>query len=114
MSRLNPPLMREWQPGDGLTCTYAKRAPVDLPCGKPTVTAVSTQSAGPRNGNRTVHRPLCEHHASGHLNGETPGKVVTEAKKVATERLIHQHWDEFQRYIADAVATLTADDGGQR
>ncbi|MGH3475325.1 MAG: hypothetical protein ACRDQD_00645 [Nocardioidaceae bacterium] len=51
--------------------------------------------------------PLCEHHAHGRLTGETPHRVVAEAKKVATQRLIHRRWDEFQRYVDEAITSLT-------
>lgn len=96
--------LRDWLPGDGLTCTYSKRAPE--PCGRPIKTAVSTQSGGPGRPDRIVKRPLCEHHAVGRTTGWAPGKVRAEADRRAHQRLVHEHWAEFQRYVSEATAEI--------
>jgi hypothetical protein len=99
--------LRDWEPGDGLTCSYAKRAPAGLPCGRPVKTAVSVEDGGPRRADRKIRRPLCEHHARGRMADRlTPGVARSQAERAAFERLAHEHWEDFQTYFAEEIDRL--------
>jgi hypothetical protein len=95
---------RDWQPGDGLRCSFSNRTPAEVPCGKPVKTSVSVQDVGSYR-DRTVQRPLCANHAPG---GTPPHQVTVEARKVAHERLCTEHWDEYNKYYLDAIAEITS------
>lgn len=107
-----PDNIRDWEPGDGLVCHFNSRSPI--PCGKPVKTAVLTFTTVFGNGTRerVVRQALCLHHATGRTTGETPGKIRAKATQLAHQRLAHEHWDEFQGYIAEALASLA--DGGEQ
>ena len=98
--------LRDWQPGDGLVCSYSKRSPI--PCGRPVKTAVSTESQGPQRGNRIMRRPLCELHAAGRMGGMSPGQLRMQAERNAYQWLAHKHWSEFTEYVEQEIARLSA------
>ena len=93
---------RDWQPGDGLRCSYSRHAPAELPCGKPVRTAITEMSPVGRKAVVQV-RALCASHAPGGLQ---PGQITTEARKIAVERLCAERWDEYQKYYMAAIEEL--------
>jgi hypothetical protein len=104
--------LEDWQPGDGLVCSYAKRSPV--PCGRPVKTAVSEEDGGPRRARRIMRRPLCQHHAKGRISGVSTSVIRAQAETNAWQRLAHEHWEEWQGYLADEIdrlMKLPGDDG---
>lgn len=99
-------ILREWRPGDGLRCTYHTRAPQGIPCGPPIKTWVSTQVSVRRSGRTTVARPVCANHTE--RGASMPSKMRAEADRIARERLIHAHWGEYEKYLAEATAWVVA------
>jgi hypothetical protein len=93
---------RDWQPGDGLRCSFAKAAPIEVPCGPPVTTAIKEVDVIDRKPFSTK-KPLCKNHAPG---GLLPNVLVAEAKKIAIERLCVEHWDDFEKYYRDAIASI--------
>lgn len=93
--------LRDWQPGDGLRCVFATRAPRGIPCGPPVKTRVV--EIYPRPGSRqktAVRRALCSNHIQ---LGGTPSKLRAQADRIARERLLHAHWDEYEKYLAEEI-----------
>lgn len=96
--------MREWRPGDGLRCRFSSIAAV--PCGPPVRTKVSIVSMVGRAPQNMRH-VLCANHAANSIRGyKSSGTLTMEARKRATERLITEHWDEFNKLFEDAIATV--------
>jgi hypothetical protein len=96
--------IRAWNPGDGLTCSWAKSAKT-TPCGPPVAVTVTESrercwrdwcKGGCASCNKAVRRTVCQNHIPGLYNS---GEVNAEARKAATERLAVEHWEDFQRYI---------------
>ncbi|MER6832673.1 hypothetical protein ABT320_01565 [Streptomyces cellulosae] len=109
-------LIRSWEPGDGLTCSNAKGAPSELPCGRPVAVTI-TEDLDPCWRNHCQkrdcgHRPrrrrrvVCVNHIP---TLKSPGEVTAAARKAATERLIVEHWDEWQKYLDAATAVAVAE-----
>lgn len=92
--------LRDWKPGDGIHCAHAKKAPREIPCGPPVKSSVQTTYNTGRRSDYTLVLPLCAHH-SGLL--PAPSQVMVEARKVAAETLIANHWDEYHGYLAEAI-----------
>lgn len=93
---------RGWRPGDGLTCVHAKKAPRELPCGRPVITEITpTNSVGKRG--FQVNRALCAQHAG---IDPAPGQVMTAARKIAVERLCAEHWADYCQYLNEAIAEV--------
>lgn len=92
--------IRAWEPGDGLTCHFAKRAPREQPCGQPVVVALVEEQpiTGGYRRKVTRTRVVCRNHVPGLTR---PSEISAEAKKAAVERVIVEHWDDYQRYIAE-------------
>jgi hypothetical protein len=91
---------RDWKPGDGLRCRYARQAPREVPCGPPVRTHIRQERVHGKE--RTVVSPVCENHAD--FGKPPPTKVLTNARRLATERLIAEHWDVYTKYLHEAVA----------
>lgn len=89
--------IRSWKPGDGLSCAFAKKAPRENPCGKPVAVAVTEDIREPRD-RRKVRRLVCINHIPGLPR---PHAIGAEARKAAAERLIVEHWDDYQRYLEE-------------
>ncbi|MFZ3592258.1 hypothetical protein [Streptomyces sp. BH104] len=87
--------IRSWTPGDGLVCAFAKRAPRETPCGKPTAVAV-TEDIREFGRRRKFRRVVCINHIPGLPR---PGEIGLEARRAANERLAVAHWDEYQGYL---------------
>ena len=105
--------IRAWQPGDGVTCSRARQAPRDAPCGRP-VAVYTTPAETVRYGGAfgtTTRRPIertftvCANHIPGDL---TPGEASARARKAAAEALIVEHWGEYQALIEKCVADAQA------
>lgn len=100
--------IRSWRPGDGLVCTHAKVAPRDLPCSEPVAVVLSEEKREPlgRYGRRAgTQRVVCRNHAPGLAR---PHQLNADAKTAASERLIVEHWETYQRYIEEELAARTA------
>jgi hypothetical protein len=54
----------------------------------------------------STKKALCKNHAPG---GLLPNVLVAEAKKIAIERLCAEHWDDFEKYYRDAIASIAAE-----
>lgn len=96
--------IRSWKPGDGLTCAFAKRAPRETPCGKPVAVAV-TEDIREYGKNAKFRRVVCVNHIPGLPR---PGDLALEARKAAAERLVVEHWDQYQKYLEEATQALRA------
>ncbi len=91
--------IRAWQPGDGVTCSFA-RMQRGMPCTPPvavTVTEDKREHFGKYNRTKTK-RIICRNHLPGI---SCPSQINADAKKAATERLIVEHWDDYQKYLAE-------------
>lgn len=93
--------IREWRPGDGITCSRARQAPPSTPCGPPVAVYRSpVASFGPGRGEGSRSYVVC----AGHLPlGDAPGVISAAAHKAAAEQLIVEHWDEYQRLIQEHI-----------
>lgn len=93
--------LRDWRPGDGITCSFKGRSAFE--CGAPVKTRViAYEAVGRKHSSR--RQPLCAVHASA---TEVQGASAT-VRRQASDRLIVAHWDEYQRYLAEAAAGLAA------
>jgi hypothetical protein len=98
--------LRDWRPGDGITCQFAKRAAI--PCGQPVKSRVITMEQL-RRAPRTVVQPLCANHAARDVREEPNFSISGRIRKVATERLIAEHFEEYQRFLREAAAAEAAE-----
>jgi hypothetical protein len=94
---------RGWQPGDGLVCVHAKKAPPEMPCGKPVTTEVCQTNAVGRN-SYPVTKALCAQHAG---IDPAPSQVMGLARKAAMERLCAEHWEAYCGYLNEAIAEIS-------
>ena len=94
---------RPWQPGDGLQCVHAKKAPVEMPCGQPVVTEVCETTAVNRRGSFPVTKALCAQHGG---IDPAPSEVMALARKRAVERLCAEHWATYRTYLNEAIAEV--------
>lgn len=92
--------LRDWQPGDGIQCSFARMASRGIPCGPPVKTSEDTVSGGPGRKDRLVRRPLCAAHAAGRTGGPTPSDVTARAEKKAVQQLVATHWNEYQELVS--------------
>ncbi|MFB4320652.1 hypothetical protein [Actinomadura sp. 21ATH] len=92
--------IREWQPGDGLACSWANRAPSRIPCGPPVAVQVNRVHSGTQF-EKAYRRVVCALHLPGSVQ---PGEVMVDAEKAARERLAVAHWDEYQALIAEEIS----------
>lgn len=95
-------LVREWKPGDGLTCTWSNKSLKD-PCGPPvavTKTVVERDSfrSGGRVDRRITNRTVCIRHAAQHFlrSNEKAELDNSRLERQALEQLAAAHWDEWQ------------------
>lgn len=91
--------IRAWQPGDGVTCSFS-RMQRGMPCTPPvavTITEDKREQFGKYSRSKT-RRIICRNHLPGLSR---PAEVNADAKKAATERLIVEHWDAYQQYLAE-------------
>lgn len=101
--------IRDWRPGDGITCRYATRAPRLVPCGRPVKTKITMVMGGAmmggHRGERRVVSPVCSHHVK---FDSWPSKTMAQATKVAREALIAAHYGEYQKLLEQAARELTS------
>lgn len=97
--------VRDWRPGDGLRCTYWRRAPEGIPCGPPVTTVLKTIT-GVRRRDSIKRVVLCANHGP---QGIASYEVTVEAKRYATERVLTEHWEDYQRYLGDEIRRIVAD-----
>lgn len=88
--------VRAWEPGDGVRCTWTGRNRVK-PCGRPVAVVIVREEHGGYGGRpTTIRRVVCVNH----LPGLKPaGEATVEAAKAAAERVITDHWDEYQAHL---------------
>lgn len=103
-------LVREWQPGDGLHCSFhghQKR----IPCSPPVALMMTIDpKPGYYKPGKSV-RLLCPGHLVAHAlgnpwrHGWTVAGARLKAEKAAKETVLHRHWDE---YVAEMDSRLKA------
>lgn len=109
-------LIRAWQPGDGLICSFSKRAPRERPCGRPVAVTITQDlrpcwrswcrdSARECDCGRRTRRLVCANHIP---SLASPGAISVEARKKATERLLVEQWDTWQRYVKELTDEAVA------
>lgn len=98
---MNETTLLEWQPGDGVRCTYAATAPSELPCGPPIKTKVLHLSQARRK-TSYVRKPLCARHCG---EAPLPGAVLKQARKAAAEQVIVENYERYQQLVADAISS---------
>lgn len=87
--------LRRWEPGDGLTCSYAARASRSRACGPPV--AVRVHTSHPTSTNPRQHREvICAYHLADHAN---PGSLRVQADQQAREEILVKYWAEYQEAI---------------
>lgn len=92
-------VIRAWEPGDGLECSYANRSARHFPCGPPVglVTVHTREVVGAAVSGwwryKATSRAVCAHHLPGVAS---PGELRQAAEKAALERLATNHWDEYR------------------
>lgn len=80
-----------WQPGDGLHCSHAKKAPLGMPCGRPVATISKPFDVVGRR-STTRKYVVC----AAHLPGlEAPGQISARAVLAAKEQVLADHWEEY-------------------
>lgn len=85
--------LQRWEPGDGLTCHYVKRAPLTRPCGPPVAVRIHTSQ---HSGNRRHREVICAYHLT---EDAQPGDLRAKADQQAREEILVKHWDEYQAAI---------------
>lgn len=80
-----------WQPGDGLNCSWAKKAPIGMPCGRPVATISKPFETF---GRKSVTRKtvVCAAHLPGR---EAPNQISARAVHAATQQVLADHWEEY-------------------
>lgn len=101
MSAGGTSIIRDWEPGDGIRCRFAKRAPANIPCGLPVRTRITKSGSRPGGPVREWVTPMCANHAGGQ-----PGTLSAAADKAARERLIAAHYEEYLGYLKDESARV--------
>ena len=89
--------VRAWEPGDGLRCSYAKNAPRSRPCGRPVAVKIGQDTRTVRAAS-SRHYVVCAYHLSTAI---TPGEMSAEAETAAREKVLAEHWDEYQQAIQE-------------
>lgn len=97
--------IREWQPGDGLRCSAGKKAGRVL-CGPPVAVVLLVKSYHWRTKEDRFHRISCALHLPGVTSA---GDISAAADRAARERLLVEHWDDYQQYLSEAIAQRVAD-----
>ena len=107
MSKVGETETRDWQPGDGLVCTYSKRSPI--PCQFPTKTRITTMQRVYNGGVTESVKclPVCAMHAISNPERQ-PGVLMAKAQKIAAERLVQEHLDDYAKYVTEAIAEMVA------
>lgn len=94
--------LRGWRPGDGLACSFTRRASQSRPCGPPVAGRMVTshpQSSDPRQHKEVI----CAYHLSQDAN---PGDLRMKAERQAREQVLVAHWAEYQSAIAAHMRPL--------
>ncbi|MEV1167382.1 hypothetical protein [Nonomuraea sp. NPDC049784] len=91
--------IRRWRPGDSLSCAETNKRGT-ISCGPPVAVSL-TQDLEPNGVPRTSRfarrrRVVCALHVP---TAGAAGQEAAAARKAATERLISEHWDQFQSYV---------------
>ncbi|MFI7691743.1 hypothetical protein ACIBQ6_21930 [Nonomuraea sp. NPDC049655] len=92
--------IREWQPGDGLRCSVGKKT-TRVPCGPPVAVTLQVNSYRWRPNEDRYQRVVCALHLPGVTSA---GEISADADKAARERLLVEHWEDYQRYVDEEVA----------
>ncbi|WTW93674.1 hypothetical protein OG216_09915 [Streptomycetaceae bacterium NBC_01309] len=93
--------IRAWEPGDGLSCS-SSRGFSRIPCGPPVAVVITkTYANRPDLRGRTIRRVACAHHLPG--IAKPPHQISVEAGKAAQERIIAEHWDDYQAALAEEL-----------
>lgn len=89
-------LIREWRPGDGTHCAFARMQRKE-PCGPP-VAVQDTLNLNPSSLPARIRRNICAEHLAGQLttDGKTRRDAIAKAEKVAREAVVAAHWDEYK------------------
>lgn len=90
-------VLRPWEPGDGLHCTFSSRASRNRPCGRPVAVRVSKYSNVHRR-NVPRNTVVCSYHLSEQVR---PGDLSLRAETAAREKVLAEHWDEYQAAIRE-------------
>ncbi|MDN4616448.1 hypothetical protein P5G50_18525 [Leifsonia sp. F6_8S_P_1B] len=113
--------IREWKPGDGLTCTHASKQQKH-PCGAPVAVfrTIWEEQTSYRPRTQVKKRVLCSRHVGEVLRqyvGEETRRfnsqpLIVRIEKEAAEKVLAAHWDEYQealtRFAAEHEAALVA------
>lgn len=83
--------IRAWRPGDGLMCSFAPRASVDRPCGRPVAVRVTSWLG---RGSQLRTSIVCMYHIGAAFL--SPASLRAEAERVAREKIVVDHWDDYQ------------------
>jgi hypothetical protein len=97
-------MIRPWQPGDGLRCTFMTRASLEIPCGKPVAAKKVVDERIPPPRARTY--VVCTRHLTDAIR---PCDIRSAADTAARQALIVKHWEEYQRLLQDQVRQRLAD-----
>lgn len=101
------PILREWRPGDGLTCRFSSRAAE--PCGPPVRTREVLIEPVNRKA-RVIRQALCEKHSRGDANPElVPSRVRPRAKQIVLERFASEEPERYAAWLAEAIAQVESE-----
>lgn len=95
-------VLRRWEPGDGLSCSYTTRASRSRPCGPPV--AVRVHTSHPQSDRPHRHKEvICAYHLTEDAN---PGELRVQAEREAREEVLVKHWEEYQAAIEAHMVPL--------
>lgn len=94
--------LRRWEPGDGLSCTYAARASRSRPCGPPVAVRLHTCHANTEMATKRKE-VVCAYHLADWSN---PGDLRVRAEVQAREQVLVAHWGEYQDAIEGYMNAL--------
>ena len=97
--------IRAWTPGDGLMCSSGRQGRTAVQCGVPV--AVIATGEGEKYQRARV-RNVCAIHAATLVRQlmreqRAEATIKTDAQRIARERVLAAHWDEYQAAIDDAI-----------
>lgn len=94
--------IRAWEPGDGLSCSFSKSFS-RIQCGQPVAVVITKVGANTTYGRgRTIRRVACALHLPG--IAKAPHQVSAEAAKAAQERIVADHWDDYQAVLKEELS----------
>lgn len=97
--------LRRWRKGDPDVCIQAAKAR-NVPCGPPISMALTVKTSRYTSHRSELRRAVCAIHLPGFAGA---GATSMNARRAATERLLADHADVYERYLREEIAKRVAE-----